>query len=91
MDRQQQQRRTSTWVENTLGAVATAAFGFFFAWLILNWLMAVVSHSHRDGSRVMGECFQFYRGGGDGRVRMRTMPTHERGLCNGQPVVTASL
>ena len=53
MDRQQQQRRTSTWVENTLGAVATAAFGFFFAWLILNWLSwAVVSHSHKQTAHV---------------------------------------
>ena len=57
MDRQQQQRRTSTWVENTLGAVATAALGFFFAWLILNWLMGCgESFPQADGSRVMGEC-----------------------------------
>lgn len=58
MDRQQQQRRrTSTWVENTLGAVCMGAFGFFFAWILINWLMGCgESFPQADGTRVMGEC-----------------------------------
>ena len=57
MDGQQQQRRTTTWVENVLGAVCTAAFGFFFAWLIINWLLGCgESFPMADGSRMMGEC-----------------------------------
>ena len=58
MDRQQQQRRrTSTWVENTLGAVCMGAFGCFFAWILINWLMGCgESFPQADGTRVMGEC-----------------------------------